>query len=119
MMTTLLQNPLIRNLSAIYEMKDRELFIHEEYYEKVRTDLTSIQEFFDVEEKTAAVIAVLLCEQISGQKFNVYKTMHNLGFEPVDYLVTNNVLKEFKNNGWLMASDLIYSKKNADFMNLR
>jgi hypothetical protein len=40
--------------------------------------------------------------------------MHNLGFEPVDYLVTNTILKEFKNNGWLMASDLIYSKSNAN-----
>ena len=114
MKTNLLQNPLIRNLSAIYEMKDREIFINKDYYEKVQTDLISIQNFFDVDEKTAAVVAILVCEQISGQKFNVYKTMHNLGFEPVDYLVTNTILKEFKNNGWLMASDLIYSKSNAN-----
>jgi len=86
MKTNLLQNPLIRNLSAIYEMKDREIFINKDYYDKVQTDLISIQDFFDVDEKTAAVVAILVCEQISGQKFNVYKTMHNLGFEPVDYL---------------------------------
>jgi AAA+ superfamily predicted ATPase len=114
MKTNLLQNSLIRNLSAIYEMKDREIFINKDYYDKVQTDLISIKDFFDVDEKTAAVVAVLVCEQISGQKFNVYKTMHNLGFDPIDYLVTNNILKEFKNNGWLMASDLIYSKSNAN-----
>lgn len=114
MKTNLLQNPLIRNLSAIYEMKDCEIFINKDYYDKVQTDLISIQDFFDVDEKTAAVVAILVCEQISGQKFNVYKTMHNLGFEPVDYLVTNTILKEFKNNGWLMASDLIYSKSNTN-----
>ena len=112
-MNTFQQNPLIRNLSAIYELKDKELFINQEFYEKVQSDLASIQDFFDVDEKTAAVVAVLVCEQISGQKFNVYRTMHNLGFEPVDYLVTNTVLKEFKHNGWLLASDLIYSKNNT------
>ena len=113
-MNTFLQNPLIKNLSAIYELKDKELFINQEYYEKVQADLASIKDFFDVDEKTAAVLAVLVCEQISGQKFNVYRTMHKLGFEPVDYLVTNTVLKEFKHNGWLLASDLISSKNNAN-----
>jgi hypothetical protein len=113
-MNTFLQNSLIRNLSAIYEMKDKEIFVNNEHYEKVQDDLIIIQDFFDVEEKTAAVIAVLICEQISGQKFNVYKTMHNLGFEPLDYIVTNGVLKEFKNNGWLITSDLVFSKRKAN-----
>lgn len=113
-MNDLLQNPLIKSLSVIYGMKDNEIFVNEQYLLNAREDLDLIQDFFDVEEKTAAVIAVLICDQISGRKSNVYKTMHNLGFEPMDYLVTNGVLNEFKNNGWLVSTNQSYSSKKVN-----
>ncbi|WP_396161507.1 ATP-binding protein [Flavobacterium sp.] len=113
-MNDLLQNPLIKSLSVIYGIKDNEMFVNEHYLLNAREDLDLIQDFFDVEEKTAAVIAVLICNQISGRKSNVYKTMHNLGFEPMDYLVTNGVLNEFKNNGWLVSTNQSYSTKKVN-----
>jgi hypothetical protein len=113
-MNDLLQNPLIKSLSVIYGIKDNEMFFNEQYLLNAREDLDLIQDFFDVEEKTAAVIAVLICDQISGRKSNVYKTMHNLGFEPMDYLVTNGVLNEFKNNGWLVSTNQSYSSKKVN-----
>jgi hypothetical protein len=113
-MNDFLQNPLIKSLSVIYGIKDNEMFINEQYLLNAREDLDLIQDFFDVEEKTAAVIAVLICDQISGRKSNVYKTMHNLGFEPMDYLVTNGVLNEFKNNGWLVSTNQSYSSKTVN-----
>lgn len=113
-MNDLLQNPLIKSLSVIYGIKDNEMFVNEQYLLNAREDLDLIQDFFDVEEKTAAVIAVLICNQISGRKSNVYKTMHNLGFEPMDYLVTNGVLNEFKNNGWLVSTNQSYSTKKVN-----
>jgi hypothetical protein len=113
-MNDLLQNPLIKSLSVIYGIKDNEMFVNEQYLLNAREDLDLIQDFFDVEEKTAAVIAVLICDQISGRKSNVYKTMHNLGFEPMDYLVTNGVLNEFKNNGWLVSTNQSYSSKTVN-----
>ena len=113
-MNDLLQNPLIKSLSVIYGIKDNEMFVNEQYLLNAREDLDLIQDFFDVEEKTAAVIAVLICDQISGRKSNVYKTMHNLGFEPMDYLVTNGVLNEFKNNGWLVSTNQSYSTKKVN-----
>lgn len=113
-MNDLLQNPLIKSLSVIYGIKDNEMFVNEHYLLNAREDLDLIQDFFDVEEKTAAVIAVLICNQISGRKSNVYKTMHNLGFEPMDYLVTNGVLNEFKNNGWLVSTNQSYSSKKVN-----
>jgi predicted nucleic acid-binding protein len=113
-MNVLLQNPLIQSLSVIYGMKDNEMFVNELYLSDAKEDLVLIQDFFDVEEKTAAVIAVLVCEQISGRKLNIYKTMHYLGFEPMDYLVTNGVLNEFKNNGWLVPAHQSYSSKNVN-----
>jgi hypothetical protein len=113
-MNDMLQNPLIKSLSVIYGIKDNEMFVNEQYLLNAREDLDLIQDFFDVEEKTAAVIAVLICDQISGRKSNVYKTMHNLGFEPMDYLVTNGVLNEFKNNGWLVSTNQSYSSKKVN-----
>lgn len=113
-MNDLLQNPLIKSLSVIYGIKDNEMFVNEQYLLNAREDLDLIKDFFDVEEKTAAVIAVLICDQISGRKSNVYKTMHNLGFEPMDYLVTNGVLNEFKNNGWLVSTNQSYSTKKVN-----
>lgn len=112
-MNDLLQNPLIKSLSVIYGIKDNEMFVNEQYLLNAREDLDLIKDFFDVEEKTAAVIAVLICDQISGRKSNVYKTMHNLGFEPMDYLVTNGVLNEFKNNGWIVSTNQSYSTKKV------
>lgn len=113
-MNDFLQNPLIKSLSVIYGIKDNEMFVNEQYLLNAREDLDLIKDFFDVEEKTAAVIAVLICDQISGRKSNVYKTMHNLGFEPMDYLVTNGVLNEFKNNGWLVSTNQSYSSKKVN-----
>lgn len=113
-MNDFLQNPLIKSLSVIYGIKDNEMFFNEHYLLNARKDLDLIKDFFDVEEKTAAVIAVLICDQISGRKSNVYKTMHNLGFEPMDYLVTNGVLNEFKNNGWLVSTNQSYPSKKVN-----
>ena len=52
-MNDLLQNPLIKSLSVIYGIKDNEMFVNEQYLLNAREDLDLIQDFFDVEEKTA------------------------------------------------------------------
>jgi len=78
-MNALLQNPLIKSCCVIYEMRDSKIFSTDDFISEAKADLDLIQRFFDVVEKTAAIVAVLLCEQISGNKFDVYRTMRYMG----------------------------------------
>ena len=107
-MNAVLQNPLIKSCSVIYEIKDSKIFSTDDFISEAKDDLALIQTFFDVEEKTAAIVAVLLCEQISGNKFDVYRTMRYLGFQPMEYLLTNTILTEFKKKGWLIPNRQTY-----------
>ena len=113
-MNALLQNPLIKSCCVIYEMRDSKIFSTDNFISEAKADLDLIQTFFDVEEKTAAIVAVLLCEQISGNKFDVYRTMRYLGFQPIEYLLTNTILTEFKKKGWLIPNRQAYEAQTIN-----
>jgi hypothetical protein len=113
-MNALLQNPLIKSCCVIYEMRDSKIFSTDDFISEAKDDLALVQTFFDVEEKTAAIVAVLLCEQISGNKFDVYRTMRYMGFQPIEYLLTNTILTEFKKKGWLIPNRQAYEAQTIN-----
>ena len=113
-MNALLQNPLIKSCCVIYEMRDSKIFSTDDFISEAQDDLALVQTFFDVEEKTAAIVAVLLCEQISGNKFDVYRTMRYMGFQPIEYLLTNTILTEFKKKGWLIPNRQTYEAQTIN-----
>lgn len=113
-MNALLQNPLIKSCCVIYEIRDSKIFSTDDFISEAKDDLDLIQTFFDVEEKTAAIVAVLLCEQISGNKFDVYRIMRYMGFQPIEYLLTNTILTEFKKKGWLIPNRQTYEAQTIN-----
>ena len=128
-MKNIYQNELISSLCAVYEQKCQYIFNDFEMLLKSKEDLDRIRYFFDVDNNTAAVMAVLLCDQIAGNKFDVNRCMRYLGFETINYLEVSANLYELKKKGWLAPvrnnyetesiNDYYFSKEvmNAILMN--
>ena len=128
-MKNIYQNELISSLCAVYEQKCQYIFNDFEMLLKSKEDLDRIRYFFDVDNNTAAVMAVLLCDQIAGNKFDVNRCMRYLGFETINYLEVSTNLNELKKKGWLTPirnnyetesiNDYYFSKEvmNAIIMN--
>jgi hypothetical protein len=114
MKNNMYQNEIISSLCAIYEEKCQYIFEDFEKLLKVKEDLDRVRYFFDVDNNTAAVIAVLLCDQISGTKFDVNRCMRYLGFTTINYLEVSANLNELKKKGWLVPARSNYETESIN-----
>ncbi|RAR73783.1 ATP-binding protein [Flavobacterium aciduliphilum] len=114
MKNNLYQNELISSLCAVYEYKGKYLFEDFELQLELKEDIDRIRFFFDVDSTTATVMAVLLCEQIAGNKFNVNQTMKYLGYKTINYLEVSAQLNELKKKGWLVPNKSQYEVESMD-----
>ena len=113
-MNNLYQNELISSLCAVYEYKGKYLLENFELQLEIKEDLDKIRLFFDVDSNTAAVMAVLLCEQIAGNKFNVNQTMKYLGFKTINILEVNSTLNGLKKKGWMVPNKSQYEVESLN-----
>jgi hypothetical protein len=113
-MNNLYKNDLIGSLCEVYEHKGQYILEDYEIQLKLKEDLDRIRFFFDVDVNTAAVMAVLLCEQIAGNKFNVNKVMKYLGYKTINILEVNAKLNELKKKGWLVPSKNNFDIESID-----
>ena len=95
-MENLLKNDLLNSICAVNLHKGEFILEDFEVQLKLKEDLDRIRFFFDVDVNTAAVMAVLLCEQIAGNNFNVNKVMKYLGYKTIHFLEVNAQLNELK-----------------------
>lgn len=116
-MKNLYQNELISSLCAVYEHKGEYILEDFEVQMKIKEDLDRIRFFFDVDVNTAAVMAVLLCEQIAGNKFNVNKVMKYLGYKTINILEVKAKLNELKKKAWLIPTKNNYDIESIDDYN--
>jgi hypothetical protein len=59
-------------------------------------------------------MAVLLCEQIAGNKFNVNKVMKYLGYKTINILEVGAQLNELKKKGWMVPTKNSYEVESID-----
>lgn len=110
----LYQNDLIASLCAVFEYKGQYILENYEIQLQLKEDLDRIRFFFDVDTNTAAVLAVLLCEQIAGNKFNVNKVMQYLGFKTINILEVSATLNELKKKGWMVPTKSAYEVESIN-----
>ncbi len=108
------KNDLLNSICTIHNHKGDYILEDFEAQMKIKEDLDRIRFFFDVDVNTAAVMAVLLCEQIAGNKFNVNKVMKYLGYKTINILEVNIKLNEMKKKGWLIPSKNNYDIEGID-----
>ena len=113
-MNNLYNNDLISSLCEVYEHKGQYILEDYEIQLKLKEDLDRIRFFFDVDVNTAAVMAVLLCEQIAGNKFNVNKVMKYLGYKTINILEVSAQLNELKKKSWLVPSKNNFDIESID-----
>ncbi|MEI7509083.1 MAG: ATP-binding protein [Flavobacterium sp.] len=113
-MNNLYQNELISSLCAVYEYKGKYLLEDFELQLEIKEDIDRIRFFFGVDNNTALVMAVLLCEQIAGNKFNVNQTMKFLGFKTINILEVNNALHGLKKKGWMVPNKSHYEVESLN-----
>jgi len=104
-----INSPILNSISAVNEKKNK-LFIQPEVFEELVSDLSVISEFFGVDEKTAAVLAVLICDQLMGEANSLNRTMRTMGFNTLDFILINTQMKEFKKAGWMKTSSKARSR---------
>ncbi len=98
-----INSPVLNSISAVNEKKEK-LFDKPEVLDELESDLHVITAFFGVDEKTAAVFAVLICDYLMGESHPLNRIMNTLGFKPLDFFHINNLTKEFKKAGWMKTS---------------
>lgn len=108
------KNDLLNSICTIHNHKGDYILEDFEAQMKIKEDLDRIRFFFDVDVNTAAVMAVLLCEQIAGNKFNVNKVMKYLGYKTINILEVNAKLNEMKKKSWLIPSKNNYDIESID-----
>jgi hypothetical protein len=62
-MQNTINNPLLESITQIYERKDK-LFKQSGELNHLLPQLETVKNFFDVDEKVASVLSVIICDQL-------------------------------------------------------
>jgi hypothetical protein len=103
-MEKLIDNSLLKSVSEIYEYKDKFIFQNPEIEQKLESDLNSVADFFAIKNKVAAVFSIIICDQLSGESYSVTRIMKSLGFKPLEFMETLEVMKQWKSKGFLRST---------------
>jgi hypothetical protein len=82
-------------MTQIFERKDK-LFKQVDELNHLHPQLETVKNFFDVDEKVATVLSVIICDQLMGDANSMKRIMKNLGFTPLDHIHIANNIKELK-----------------------
>ncbi|MFZ4679355.1 MAG: AAA family ATPase [Flavobacterium sp.] len=113
-MKNLFKNDLLNSICAVNEHKGHSILEDYDVQSRLKEDLDRIRFFFDIDVNTAAVMAVLLCEQIAGNNFNVNKVMKYLGYKTINILEVNAQLNNLKKKGWIVPNSKNYIIETID-----
>ena len=102
-MENLIDNSLLKSVGEIYDYKDKLIFQEPEILKSLEADLNYIADFFAIDTRVAAVFSVIICDQLSGETYSVTSIMKSLGFKPLDFMKTMEVLNQWKAKGLLRS----------------
>ncbi len=97
-------SPILRSICAVNSKKDQ-LFKQADRNMEVFADLSVVSAFFNVDNKTAALLSVVICDQVMGESSSINKVMRNLGLEPIDFIQMNETITVLKQAGWLKTTN--------------
>ena len=105
---------IINSMSTVYEA----YFNRQNNISKIVADETiavkKIGAFFQVTDATAVITAILWCNQVKGNRFQLNKYMKKLEMDTISILECNAEISEFKKKAWLIPSKRAYEIKCTD-----
>lgn len=115
-MKSQIDNTILASVGEIYEYKNKSLFSSNTLLEKLQNDLSIVGEFFTIDIKSAAVFSVIICDQLSGETDSITTIMKSLGFKPLDFINTLNLLKQWKVKGLIRLRVLRNNRSTNDYL---
>ena len=109
------ENPILTSVGEIYEKRDKSLFDTIPLESSMEEHLKTVSNFFEVDYKTAAVFSVIICDQLSGDSDSITTIMKSLGFKPLDFINTVEILKKWKINGLIRLRIVRGNKPTNDY----
>lgn len=105
---------IINSLSRVYEA----FFSQQKSFKIIISDekeaVNKIVDFFQISETTAVLVAILWCNQVKGNRFQLNKYMKKLEMDTITILECNTEISEFKKKAWLIPSKRSYEIKSTN-----
>ena len=114
-MKNIIDNSLLNSIGVVFE-KSKNLFSNTNELSLVQNELQIVSDFFEVDEKTAALFSVIVCDQLSGETSSATYIMKSMGFKPIDFIRMNEILKEWKIKGFLRLRATRSSRASNDYL---
>lgn len=102
-MQHIINNPLLECMTHIFERRDK-LNKQVDELKALQTQIETVQDFFEVNDKMAIVLSVIICDQLMGETNSIKRIMKNLGFSPIEHILISDTIKELKKKGWVKLS---------------
>lgn len=115
-MNNQLDNIILTSVGEIYEHKHKSLFCSDIFLGKLQKDLSIVANFFNVDIKSAAVFSIIICDQLSGETDSITTIMKSLGFKPMDFITTLEVLKQWKIKGLVRLRVVRSNRSTNDYL---
>lgn len=106
-------NPLLESITKIYENKEK-LMRQPDILIELKNDIQLVSKFLDLDQNFAALLSVMICEQLMGEVNSVKKIMKYMGFEPLAIINSFETIKSLKKKGWLSISKRKFNSFKAD-----
>lgn len=114
-MQSLLDNPILTSITLLFDKK-KLLFKNPQVLLELESSLACVSDFFEVDQKTSAVIGVLICGQIIGEPGSINKTMRLMGLDAFDSIYASECMREFRKRGWIkfVSNKYMNSPENCE-----
>ncbi len=111
-----MESPVLNSISLIYEKKEN-LFRNSLILTEISPEIKTVASFFKIETKTAAAMAVLICNQLMGESASMQRVMKSLGLSPLDYMRVNNSFIDFRKIGWMKISsrNMVFGDEKIEY----
>lgn len=101
MKTTRKSQSLVNSVDYVYKKRDG-LFGNNTIDKTTLKHLNVVSNFFEVSEKMAAVLSIIIIEQLLGDGQSVRKILRDLCISPIDAIGVYNELKTLRVKGWIV-----------------
>jgi len=95
-----MSSPILKSISAVYEKRE-DLFKNQELLSSIGEDISVLTEFFGKDQKTAALLSVMICNEIMEDSDSINRIMRLMGFDPLDFIAVNRSVTELRKDGWI------------------
>ena len=114
-MKTLQPNLILESITKIHENKEK-LMRQPNLLIELQSNIEQVSQFLEIETKFATLLSVMICEQLMGEVVPMKKIMNHMGYESIDIIKSNEIIRTLKKKGWLiMTKRKFHSFKTDEF----